>query len=297
MLKLRILSAIVMLAVVVTVLFALPPVAFTLFVVAVAAVGMWEWANLAGIQRSSLRIACSLPLVIAALVLLFLPAQLMLAKLASVLALLFWVFALYRMKVHPVLESTVSVEQTDASNTASTVPTATSLRDSALADMNPGILASGYFVLLTTAIALNALLLHAPAHSVALLLYVLSLVWVMDIGAYFAGKRFGKNKLAPLISPGKTREGVMGGVCAALLLMVVVLFSSERFQEQLFLFVVASLAAALISVPGDLYESRLKRARGIKDSSQIIPGHGGVLDRIDGVVAACPVFLSIWIWS
>ncbi len=285
MLKLRILSAIVMLAVVAIILFVLPPIAFTLFVVAVAAVGMWEWANLAGIKNSSLRITYTVPLVIVTLVALFLPAQLTLAKLASVLALFFWLFAIYRMKVQPVLESRQGNVETHGTT------------DSSKGTVNPGILASGYFVLLTTAISLNALYLHVPAHSVFLLLYVLGLVWVMDIGAYFTGKRFGKNKLAPLISPGKTREGVMGGVCAALVLLLLTLFLSTNFQGQIVLFVVASLAGALISVPGDLYESRLKRARGIKDSSQIIPGHGGVLDRIDGVVAACPVFLSIWIWA
>lgn len=285
MLRLRIISAIVMLAVVAIILFVLPPIAFTLFVVAVAAVGMWEWANLAGIENSIKRIAYAAPLVIAALILLFLPAQLALAKLASTLALLFWLHAIYRMKVQPVLDSNQGSVQTQTTT------------DSSPGTVNTGILASGYFVLLTTAISLNALLLHAPAHSVALLLYVLGLVWVMDIGAYFTGKRFGKNKLAPLISPGKTREGVMGGVFAALVLLVLALFLSAHFQGHLVLFIIASLAAALISVPGDLYESRLKRARGIKDSSQIIPGHGGVLDRIDGVVAACPVFLSIWIWA
>jgi len=103
MLRLRIISAIVMLAVVAIILFVLPPIAFTLFVVAVAALGMWEWANLAGIEDSIKRIAYAAPLVIVTLILLFLPAQLALAKLASMLALLFWLYAIYRMKVQPVL--------------------------------------------------------------------------------------------------------------------------------------------------------------------------------------------------
>jgi len=94
-----------------------------------------------------------------------------------------------------------------------------------------------------------------------------------------------------------TREGVVGGVVAAALLVAIALSVSARFREDILLFLVASVVAALVSVVGDLYESRLKRASDIKDSSQILPGHGGVLDRIDGVVAAIPVFLAFWIWA
>ncbi len=136
----------------------------------------------------------------------------------------------------------------------------------------------------------------ASAASSGLLLYALALVWVMDIGAYFSGKRFGKRKLSPLISPGKTWEGVYGGIAAACLLLVVALLFSFFPAYKTFALVVASVLAAAISVIGDLFESRIKRASGYKDSSQLLPGHGGVLDRIDGVIASLPVFAFLWAW-
>lgn len=272
MLRLRVISAVVMLALVASVLFLLPDLAFTLFLVLVAALGAWEWANLSNWQSATQRISYAACVAVATFIALHLPAPLLVARLAACAALAFWAFALYQLFKNPVREPLG--DQPDSS-----------------------LLATGVFVLLTTAVSMNALRFHVTAHSVGLLLYVLALVWMMDIGAYFAGKRFGKNKLAPLISPGKTREGVAGGVCAALALLLITLLVSGSFRQQALLFLLASLLAALISVVGDLYESRLKRARGIKDSSQIIPGHGGVLDRIDGVVASTPVFLAVWVWA
>jgi len=124
------------------------------------------------------------------------------------------------------------------------------------------------------------------------LLYLLSLVWVADIGAYFIGKRFGRHKLAPSISPGKTREGLLGGLVSSLLWMIVVYQASAGWGIALLPFLLIGVLTALASVFGDLFESVLKREAGVKDSSKLLPGHGGVLDRIDGVLAATPVFLS-----
>ena len=126
----------------------------------------------------------------------------------------------------------------------------------------------------------------------AMLFYLLSLVWVADIGAYFSGKRFGRNKLAPSISPGKTREGVIGGLVANLLWMMLVYLLSEGWGLALLPFLLIGAITSLASVFGDLFESVLKREAGVKDSSRLLPGHGGVLDRIDSVLAATPVFLS-----
>jgi len=124
-----------------------------------------------------------------------------------------------------------------------------------------------------------------------ILLYTLTLTWVADIGAYFAGKRFGRYKLAPGISPGKTREGVVGGVVCNLIWMFIVFWLSGGWGMELWQFICIGLCASLISVVGDLYESILKREAGVKDSGTLLPGHGGVLDRIDGVIAATPVFI------
>lgn len=123
------------------------------------------------------------------------------------------------------------------------------------------------------------------------LLYTLTLIWIADIGAYFAGKRFGRNKLAPGISPGKTREGVMGGIVCNLVWMSIIFWFSGGWGMVFWQFILIGSCASAISVVGDLYESILKREAGVKDSGTLLPGHGGVLDRIDGVIAATPVYI------
>lgn len=119
------------------------------------------------------------------------------------------------------------------------------------------------------------------------LLFALALVWAADTGAFAAGRRFGRVRLAPRVSPGKTWEGVFGGLALAL---VVAVAGAMWFAMPLAPFMGVCLAAAAISVVGDLTESMLKRHAGLKDSGSIFPGHGGMLDRIDSVTAAAPVF-------
>jgi phosphatidate cytidylyltransferase len=125
-----------------------------------------------------------------------------------------------------------------------------------------------------------------------LLMYLLTLVWVADIGAYFSGKKFGKHKLAPGISPGKTWEGVIGGLLLNVLWISLVYSLSNGWGLSYPWFVVLGIVTSALSVVGDLYESILKREAGVKDSGKILPGHGGVLDRIDSVIAATPVYLA-----
>lgn len=125
-----------------------------------------------------------------------------------------------------------------------------------------------------------------------IMLYLLTLVWVADIGAYFSGRKFGKHKLAPGISPGKTWEGVAGGVILNVLWMLVVFKISNGWGTELWQFILIGLATSMISVVGDLYESILKREAAVKDSGKLLPGHGGVLDRIDSVIAATPIFVA-----
>ena len=128
------------------------------------------------------------------------------------------------------------------------------------------------------------------------LFYALSLVWVADIGAYFSGKNFGKHKLAPHISPGKTIEGLTGGVIATSLYTLAAAYYFELDMEKTALLVLLSIVVTLISVSGDLFFSFLKREAGLKDSGRILPGHGGILDRIDSVLAAMPVFIVGYDW-
>jgi phosphatidate cytidylyltransferase len=114
-------------------------------------------------------------------------------------------------------------------------------------------------------------------------------VWAAEVGAYFVGKRFGKTKLAPHVSPGKTVEGLLGGLVFALLIFVPLIFYVFDSNHAAFL-VAAVIVTVLVSVMGDLFESKQKRFADLKDSSQVLPGHGGVLDRIDSLLSAAPFF-------
>jgi len=128
-----------------------------------------------------------------------------------------------------------------------------------------------------------------PEGSWLILLWLL-IVWAADTGAYFAGKTFGKNKLAPRISPGKTREGLLGGLITAPLIALLaasLMPISNIYPARL---VLLSLVTALVSVGGDLLISLHKRTSGFKDSSNLLPGHGGILDRVDSLIASAPFF-------
>ncbi len=131
-------------------------------------------------------------------------------------------------------------------------------------------------------------------HGAKLVLFVCLIVWAADSGAYFAGKSFGKRKMAPAVSPNKTIEGLIGGIIAA---TVVGWLFADWFSiefSSVFVMLVTIFATVVISVLGDLVESMFKRVSGIKDSSNIIPGHGGVLDRVDSLTAAFPVFALLY---
>ena len=127
-------------------------------------------------------------------------------------------------------------------------------------------------------------------------LFALAIVWVADTGAYFAGSRFGRHKLAPRISPGKSWEGLFGGLAASLLLAVLATPLLGLAMADLPKLLALTALVMLVSVAGDLFESMLKRHAGAKDSSHLIPGHGGVLDRIDSLLAALPVFVVAKGW-
>jgi phosphatidate cytidylyltransferase len=143
---------------------------------------------------------------------------------------------------------------------------------------------AGLFVLVPAWVALVRLHAEGPQ----LLLFLLLLVVAADIGAYFAGRAFGKHKLAPKVSPGKTWEGVFGGLLAALLMAALGVW---WFDMSTVPFMILCLVVAIASVIGDLTESLFKRHAGLKDSGSLLPGHGGVLDRVDSVTAAAPVFV------
>lgn len=131
----------------------------------------------------------------------------------------------------------------------------------------------------------------------ALVLWLAGLVAVADIGAYFAGVRFGVHKLAPQVSPGKSWEGVLGGIAGNVLFAVALaIYLDISLKETVILILVMSLTGGL-SVLGDLFESMVKRYRGVKDSGKLLPGHGGIMDRIDGWTVAVPVFVLIYMYG
>ncbi|MBV8063212.1 MAG: phosphatidate cytidylyltransferase [Nevskia sp.] len=130
------------------------------------------------------------------------------------------------------------------------------------------------------------------------LMYLLALVWASDVGAYLAGRNFGRSKLAPNVSPGKTREGALGGLalCAVFACAAGAYVFEPAGPRPLALLVGLSLAVAALSIVGDLGESMFKRRAGLKDSGKLLPGHGGILDRIDSLMAAAPAMALGLCW-
>ena len=162
----------------------------------------------------------------------------------------------------------------------------------------------GWMVALQGALLLPAAMLALlKLHSDAQLgpywvLFVLAVSWVADSGAYFAGRRFGQRKLAPKLSPGKTWEGVFGGNVAALLFAFAfapLLLESPYDPQRLMLLLLFAVLLSGVSVVGDLLESAFKRNVDVKDSGALIPGHGGILDRIDSQIATAPIGLLLFI--
>lgn len=150
----------------------------------------------------------------------------------------------------------------------------------------------GLLLLTSTWLAI-ALIVHQPQGQWLLLLAV-AVVALADVGGYVAGNLFGRHKLAPVVSPGKTWEGFFGGLfCQLLLIILLAVFMPMPVSLTALALLV--IPVSLYSVLGDLFESMLKRHQGVKDSSQILPGHGGVLDRIDGLMAALPLFILLYL--
>ena len=151
---------------------------------------------------------------------------------------------------------------------------------------------SGFVVLVPAWLGL----VHLHEQRPALLIFLLVLVSVADISAYFVGKRFGKTKLAPNLSPGKSREGFGGALLACFVLALFGMYALGLDKTVWVYFVCLCLVCVLLVAVGDLYESLLKRRAGAKDSGTILPGHGGLLDRIDGLTAAAPCFMFGVYW-
>lgn len=266
MLKQRIITALLLLFFVGGAVLLLPESGFTLLAIAVFSIAAWEWAQLAGFQSGLARSAyVVLHGVLAVSLLLFsgLPGAIDSAFLQTVFTIagVWWALALLWVQSYP------------ASSAMWQHPALRSLMG--LLVLLPALLAFVY--------------MRAAGPYIWLVLYLVALVVAADVGAYFAGKAWGVRKMAPKVSPGKSWAGLAGGITAAMLLAAIV-FSLVAIPLGAGQWLAVSLIVALSSVLGDLLESMLKRHAGIKDSGQILPGHGGVLDRMDGWTAAAPIF-------
>jgi phosphatidate cytidylyltransferase len=250
-LKERVITALIAVAVLLLVLFVLPQAAAQIVIGLLILAGAWEWSGFLGSRSTALR--AGYVILIAALMGLNSWLAPHINGLLFQVALVWWVCALVWTLFYP-------------------TPIPAAVRWIA-----------GVLVLLPLYNALIVLYLASPA----VLLGVLLIVWAADTGAFVAGKLFGRVKLAPQISPGKTWEGVIGG-----LLTVAVLAAAGGwfFGLRIGVLVPFCLAIACASVVGDLTVSMFKRTSGLKDSGTLFPGHGGVLDRVDSVAAAAPLF-------
>ena len=259
MLGTRIVTALVLASALLSALFMLPYQANVLIFAFVTAIAAWEWAVL---LSASLRIQVMYPLGVL--------AGCGMLHLANPLQPIFWLAA----ALFWILPAPVWLVR------GKPAPAGIS-----------GYL-MGAFLLLATWTAIGSLLKWGDERGMGpiLLLGCMSMVWIADIAAYFFGHLFGRHKLAPAISPGKTWEGVAGAVLGVVLTGTLAFqMSAFPLQLPLSLFMGSLVLLTAVSIVGDLFESLLKRRAGLKDSSKLLPGHGGVLDRIDSLISTLPV--------
>lgn len=237
----------------------LPTPGFAVFIGAVLLLGAWEWSALAGLSGKPQRAVYLVVLALAMLLLWRFPGwQVWLLGIGA----LWW-------GLQALLLSGVS-------------------RIEPVEGLDARLLPIGLLVLAPPWVALVRL--HStPDAGPASVLFLLLLVWTADIAAYFVGRRWGRTKLAPALSPGKTRVGVYGALAGAFVCGLAFGWYLSLDAAAILLVALVCIVAAAASVVGDLYESLLKRRRGVKDSGRLLPGHGGLLDRIDSMTAAAPV--------
>ena len=258
MLRQRVLTAVVLVAVLLGVMLGLPPIATVWLITALVLIGAWEWAAFIGSGSPRSRAAFTI-VVAAALVacLYFYSSSPQFVHTVLGVAMAWWLVAflwvcLAPARVHPLSAALAG-----------------------LLALVPCWLALVYVTFTT--------------QSTYWVLFTLALVWAADTGAFFTGRWLGRVLLAPRVSPKKTWEGVIGGV----LLSGVVAWVATHWLpvKEVWPFVIVCIAVAALSIVGDLTESMLKRAAGLKDSGSVFPGHGGMLDRIDSLTAAAPAMV------
>ena len=260
MLKQRVLTALLLGIVVLGMVIWAPVWLFSLFVACFTLYGAWEWSNFCRIRHEKRLVYVGVGALIISMI-----ALLGIDLLETGILLLaggFWLLAIVMVLRYP-----------------------EGLRWSACGPK----LFIGMWVLIPAWLALTNI--KALPNGELLIFLLLFLVWGADTGAYFTGRAFGKQKLMPKVSPGKTLEGVYGGLVVCVVIAFIYAFFQELSLTSTVFLILLSVLIAVASVLGDLFESMFKRERGIKDSGTLLPGHGGILDRIDSITAAAPIFL------
>ncbi len=264
MLKQRILTALVLLPLVMAAIFALPSQWFPILLAGIVLGGSWEYQRLAGLSGRT-------------------GAYVLMIVQVIILALLYWYKAYWNSTI--ILDLTVSCA----------IWSLLFIRlfrysDDAQVDSGYRWLSAATAILTITIGWFCLSWLRMQTDGTWLILLLLLTVWAADVGAYFAGKTFGKTKLAPHISPGKTRAGLVGGLVLAPVVALLAANLMPLGHIEAINLILVSFLAALVSVGGDLMISLHKRTSGYKDSGNLLPGHGGILDRLDSLLVAAPFF-------
>lgn len=259
MLRTRIITALILAPSIVAAIYLLDTRWLALVLSLITGAAAWEWAGLAGMTESLRRITYT-GVVLALSGALFLVPQFRSVVLGILMVL--WVIAAYAVVTYP--------------------------RSARWIAKPAGVAIIG--VLILPGVLVSLLAVHELPSGPSWMLFGLLICWAADIGAYFAGRALGRHKLAPEVSPGKTWEGAVGGWLFALIACGLILWGAGA-MEPVWLLIMSGLV--VVSIFGDLFESLLKRASGTKDSGSLLPGHGGVLDRIDSVLAVAPFFAFV----
>jgi phosphatidate cytidylyltransferase len=269
MLKQRVLTALILIPLFVTLVFSLPALHFAVLTGLIVFWCAWEWSSLLGVKSRPKKLIY--PLILTAL--LGVTIYLFYRHFISVTEVLiaaagWWLLASVLVVLYPKLSSLW-----------------------AKSIVVKGLM--GVMVLIPCWVALVFIRIY-PLGDPFLVLYLFVLIWGADSGAYFAGKLMGKHKLMPQVSPGKTWEGLLGAFLTLIAIVIIPLLITRAPSAVLWIGFLFSILILVISVLGDLFESMLKRNAGVKDSGTLLPGHGGILDRIDSLTSAAPIFaLSI----
>ncbi|OGT35194.1 MAG: hypothetical protein A3F11_01965 [Gammaproteobacteria bacterium RIFCSPHIGHO2_12_FULL_37_14] len=259
----RLITAAILIPLFLFLLFYLSPPQFCFFTAFITLAGAWEWTRLMGIKKLIWRF-----LYIALFTYVLFSMLLIYAPIIFFFALSGWLLAIVLILRYPVSGG-----------------------------LSKNILWSGLigmFVLVPCWAAIN--FIRNQDDGIYLLLFLFILIWGADSAAYFVGKKWGKNKLAPAVSPGKTWQGCGGALVFSFFWVGMVLYLEPLLWHKWLGIVLLALITVVFSIVGDLFESMLKRQVGLKDSGNLLPGHGGLLDRIDSLTAAAPIFALGVVW-